>query len=149
MSIEAEVLTFKQRGGKSLKDAWYRINDAQNRSTKKQATTVLLRNFYVGVTNWYRYILDTLMGGNFLGAHTLEAPNVIESLVGNPPIDEIKIDITLEHVLNRLDTIEVNIINIQKQNELDKKLIEHVDKLDGAIKNISKRVKVIETIKAN
>ena len=71
-----------------------------------QATTVLLRNFYVDITNWYRFILDTLMGGNFLGAHTLEALNVIESLVGNPPIDEIKTDITLEHVLDRLDAIK-------------------------------------------
>ena len=105
MSPEAEVLTFKQRGGEILKDAWYRINDPQNRSTKKQATTILLRNFYVGVTNWYRYTLDTLMGGNFLGAHTLEALTVIESL-GNPPIDEIKTDVTLEHVLDRLDIIE-------------------------------------------
>ena len=32
--VETEVLTFKQKGGESLKDAWYRINDAQNRSTK-------------------------------------------------------------------------------------------------------------------
>ena len=123
LSPEAEVLTFKQRGGESLKDAWYWINDAQNRSTKKQATTVLLRIFYVGVTNWYRYILNTLMGGKILGAHTLEALNVIESLVGNPPINETKTEITLEHVLDRLDAIEKNIFNIQKQNELDKKLI--------------------------
>ena len=27
---EAEVLTFTQRGGEILKDAWYRINDSQN-----------------------------------------------------------------------------------------------------------------------
>ena len=26
---EAAVLTFTQRGGESLKDAWYRINDSQ------------------------------------------------------------------------------------------------------------------------
>ena len=89
------------------------------------------------------------MCGNFLGSHTLGDLNVIEILVGNPPIDEIKTDVTLEHVLDRLDIIEKNIINIQKQNELDKKLIDHVDKLDGAIKNISKRVKDIETMKAN
>ena len=25
---EVEVLTFTQRGGESLKDAWYRINDS-------------------------------------------------------------------------------------------------------------------------
>ena len=34
---KAEVLTFKQRGGESLKDAWYRINDSQVRATKKQS----------------------------------------------------------------------------------------------------------------
>ena len=32
---EAEVLTFTQRGGESLKDAWYRINDSKKRATKK------------------------------------------------------------------------------------------------------------------
>ena len=60
MSPEYEVLTFKQRGAESLKDAWYRINDAQNRSTKRQATTIILRNFYVGVTSWYIHISLTL-----------------------------------------------------------------------------------------
>ena len=64
MSPESEVLTFKQRGGESLKDAWYRINDAQRRSTKKQSTHILLRNFYIGITSWYKYILDTITGGN-------------------------------------------------------------------------------------
>ena len=49
---EAELLTFTQRGGESLKDAWYRINDSQKRATKKQSTTILLRNFYVGITSW-------------------------------------------------------------------------------------------------
>src|SRR5664279_1463885 len=108
ISPELEVLTFKQRGGESLKYAWYKISDAQHRSTRKQSTIVLLRNFYVGITNWYRYILDNLTGGNFLGAHTLEAFNVIESLVGTPPIDETKTEITLEHIMKRLDVIEKN-----------------------------------------
>ena len=79
---------------------------------KSKPPLFFLEKIYVGVTNWYRYILDTLMGGNFLGAHILEALNVIESLVGNPPIDEIKTDVTLEHVQDRLDTIEKNIMNI-------------------------------------
>ena len=48
---EGEALTFKQRGGESVKDAWYRINDSQKRATKKQSTTILLRNFYVGITS--------------------------------------------------------------------------------------------------
>ena len=62
---EAEVLTFTQRGGESLKDAWYIINDSQKRSTKKQSTTILLRNLYVGITSWNRFILDTTIDGNF------------------------------------------------------------------------------------
>ena len=33
---ESEVLTFKQRGGESLKDAWYRISDARHRSAKNR-----------------------------------------------------------------------------------------------------------------
>ena len=68
---EAEVLTFKQRGGESLKDAWYRINDSQKRATKKQSTTILLRNFYVGITSWNWFILDTSINGNFLEAPSL------------------------------------------------------------------------------
>ena len=47
--VEGEVLTFTQRGGESLKDAWYRINDSQKRATKKQSTTILLRNFMLGL----------------------------------------------------------------------------------------------------
>ena len=61
-----EVLNFKQREGENLKDAWYRICNAQNRSTRKQSTTILLRNFYVGVTPWNRYVLDTITGGGVI-----------------------------------------------------------------------------------
>ena len=36
MSIpEVEVRSFRQQGGESLKDDWYRINDAHHRCTKK------------------------------------------------------------------------------------------------------------------
>ena len=73
LSPENEVLNFKQREGESLKDAWYRICNAQNRSTAKQYTFVLLRNFYVGANPWYRYILYTITRGNFLGSHTFDS----------------------------------------------------------------------------
>ena len=73
LSPENEVLNFKQREGENLKHPWYRICNAQNRSTRKQSTSVLLRNFYVGATPWYRYILDTITGGNFLGSHTFDS----------------------------------------------------------------------------
>ena len=45
-----EVLNLNQREVENLKDAWYRICNAQNRSTRKQSTFVLLRIFYVGIT---------------------------------------------------------------------------------------------------
>jgi hypothetical protein len=59
---EVEVRTFKQQGGESLKDAWYRISNAYHRCTKKHSTMILLRNFYVGISSWNRYVLDTLAG---------------------------------------------------------------------------------------
>jgi hypothetical protein len=57
---EVEVRTFKQQGGESLKDAWYHISNAHRRCTKKHSTMILLRNFYVGISCWNRYVLDTL-----------------------------------------------------------------------------------------
>jgi hypothetical protein len=48
---EVEVHSFKQQGGESLKDAWYRINNAHHRCAKKHSTMILLRNFYVGISS--------------------------------------------------------------------------------------------------
>jgi hypothetical protein len=42
---KVEVRTFKQQGGESLKDAWYRISNSHYRCTKKHSTMILLRNF--------------------------------------------------------------------------------------------------------
>ena len=111
-SPESEVLTFKQRSGESLKDAWYRIKNAHHRSTKNPLAAVLLRNFYIGITSWYRYVLNTITGGNLLGINALEAFNVIESLVGTPPINGAKIEITLKHVMQRLEVKEDNVPSI-------------------------------------
>ena len=99
--VETEVITFKQKGGESLKDAWYRINDSQKRATKKQSTTILLRNFYVGFTPWNRFILDTAINGNFLEAPIWESLNVIENLVGNLPVAGIQEIITLAHFMKK------------------------------------------------
>src|SRR3954470_18085539 len=104
---QAKVLTFTQRGGESLKDAWYRINDSRKRATKTQSTTVLLRKFYVGITSWNRFLLDTAIKGNFIEALVLEALNVIENLVGSLPVVSIKEDITLAHIMRKLEKIEL------------------------------------------
>jgi hypothetical protein len=73
-----------------LKDAWYQISNAHLRCTKKHSTMILLRNFYVGISSWNRYVLDTLARGNFLSTPALEACTLIESLVGVPPIHVVK-----------------------------------------------------------
>src|SRR3954452_13403775 len=104
---EAEVHTFTQRGGESLKDAWYRINDSKKRATKKQSTTILLRNFYVGITSWNRFILGTAINGNFLEVPVWEALNVMENLVGNLPVSSIQEDITLGHIMKKLEKIDL------------------------------------------
>src|SRR3954471_23747367 len=141
---EAEVLTFKQRGGESLKDASYRINDSQKRATKKQSTTILLRNFYVGITSWNRFILDTAIEGNFLEAPHWEALNVMENLVGNLPIASIQEDITLAHIMKKLENIELEMPSITKINELDRRIQGNLNRLDSSMHKI---VKTLETIK--
>jgi hypothetical protein len=47
---------------------------------KKHSIMILLRNFYVGISSWNRYVLDTLAGGNFLSTPALEACTLIESI---------------------------------------------------------------------
>jgi hypothetical protein len=98
---EVKVHTFKQQGGESLKDAWYRISNSHHMYTKKHSTMILLRNLYVGISSWYRYVLDTFAGGNFLGTPALEACTLIESLVRVPPIHIVKTEITLEEVIKK------------------------------------------------
>jgi hypothetical protein len=64
--------------------------------------------------------LDTLTGGNFLSTPALEAWNLIESLVGIPPIN-IKTEITLGDVVERLSSREKSLpnflVNVSQINE--------------------------------
>jgi hypothetical protein len=131
---EVEVRTFKQQGGESLKDAWYRISNAHHRCTKKHSTMILLRNFYVGISSWNRYILDTLAGGNFLGTPALEACTLIESLVGITPINVVKTEITLEKVIEKLGSLEKSLPNI----------LDNTSRVNEAIESIGNRITVLE-----
>ena len=140
---EAEVLAFTQRGGESLKDAWYRINDSQKRATNKQSTTILLRNFYVVITYWNNFVLDTAINGNFIEAPVWEALNVIENLVESLLIASIKEDITLAHIMEKIDKIELDMPSINKINELDRKFQGNLNRPDNSTHKI---VKTLETI---
>ena len=139
---EVEVRSFKQQGGESFKDAWYRISNAHHRCIKKHSTTILLRNFYVGLSSWNRYVLDTLSGGNFLGTPALEASCIIESLVGIPPVNEVKIEISLEDVMKKLETIEKNFPSVETKLEM---LLDKTDELDRSLGGIDERISVLGT----
>jgi hypothetical protein len=132
--LEVEVRSFKQQGGESLKDAWYRISNVHHRCTKKYSTMILLRNFYVGISSWNSYVLDTLTGGNFLGPPALEASNLIESLVGVPHISVVKTEITLEEVIRKLSSLEKSLPN----------LLDNASHVNESIESIGKRITVLE-----
>ena len=74
----------------------------------------MLRNFYVGITSWNRFVLDTTINGNFIEAPVWEALNVIENLVGNLPVVSIQEDITLAHIIKKHEKIELEIVTPQK-----------------------------------
>jgi hypothetical protein len=101
---------------------------------KKHSTMILLRNFYVGISSWNRYVLDTLTGGNFLGTPALEACTLIESLVGVPPIHVVKTEITLEEVVEKLSSLEKSLPN----------LLDNASQVNELIESIGKRITALE-----
>ena len=55
--------------------------------------------FYVGVTTWYRFVLDTITEGNFLICPSLDAFNALGNFVGSPPLMINETILTLERVI--------------------------------------------------
>ena len=80
----------------------------------------MLCNFYVDITTWYRFVLDTITDGNFLTSHTSDAFKAMENLVGSPPIIINETIVTMEHVMRKLDAIENKITISEQIEELDK-----------------------------
>ena len=76
-----------------------------------------------------------MTGGNFLGTPALEASYIIESLVGTPPVSNIKNEITLEDVIKKLESIEKNLPN----------LLDSTSKVDESLGTINERIAVLET----
>jgi hypothetical protein len=101
---------------------------------KKHSTMILFRNFYVGISSWNRYVLDTLAGGNFLGTPALEVCTLIESLVGVPPIHVVKTKVTLEEVVEKLSSLEKTLPN----------LIDNASQVNESIESIGKRITALE-----
>jgi hypothetical protein len=95
---------------------------------------ILLRNFYVGISSWNRYILDILGGGNFLGIPALEACTLIESLGVVPPINAVKTETTLEEVIEKLGSLKKSLPNI----------LDNASQVNESIESIGKGITALE-----
>src|ERR1041385_6841143 len=100
------------------------------KATKKQSTTILLRKFYVRITSWNRFILDTAINGNFLEVPVWEALSIMENLVGNPLVASIQEDITLALIMKKFEKIELEMTSINNISELDRKIQGNLNRLD-------------------
>ena len=78
-------------------------------------------------------------------ARTLEDLNVIENLVGVRLIDDTNNEITLGHIMDKLDKIEKGIPSMSKINEIDRRIQGNINRLESSIKNVKK---TLETLKS-
>ncbi|KAE8815249.1 Far1 [Hordeum vulgare] len=115
---ENEVLNFRQNEEENLKDAWYKICNAQSRSTR----------------------------GNFLGSHTVDSYRAIINLVGSPPLMVNGTILTLEHVMQRLDAIENKIATVELIEGLDRKIHNQITQYRYKVGNFLKNLKEKELI---
>ncbi|KAE8815121.1 Far1 [Hordeum vulgare] len=115
---ENGVLNFRQNEEENLKDAWYRICNAQSRSTR----------------------------GNFLGSHTVDSYRAIINLVGSPPLMVNGTILTLENVMQRLDAIENEIVTVELIEGLDRKIHNQITQYGSKVGNFSKNLKEKELI---
>ncbi|KAE8821504.1 Far1 [Hordeum vulgare] len=112
------VLNFRQNEEEYLKDAWYRICNAQSRSTR----------------------------GNFLGSHTVDSYRAIINLVGSPPLMVNGTILTLEHVMQRLDAIENKIATVELIEGLDRKIHNQITQYGSKVGNFLKKLMEKELI---
>ncbi|KAE8783003.1 Far1 [Hordeum vulgare] len=110
---ENEVLNFKQNEEENLKDAWYRICNAQSRSTR----------------------------GNFLGSHTVDSYGAIMNLVGSPPLMVNGTILTLGLVMQRLDAIENKIATIELIEDLDIKIHNQITQYGSKVGMVLKKLR--------
>ncbi|KAE8782844.1 Far1 [Hordeum vulgare] len=115
---ENEVLNFRQNEEENLKDTWYRICNAQSRTTR----------------------------GNFWGSHTVDSYRSIINLVGSPPLMVNGTILTLEHVMQRLDAIENKIATVELIEGLDRNIHNQITQYGSKVGNFLKKLKEKELI---
>ncbi|KAE8776126.1 Far1 [Hordeum vulgare] len=115
---ENEVLNFRQNEEENLKDAWYRICNAQSISTR----------------------------ANFLGNHTVDSDRAIMNLVGSPLLMVNGTTLTLEYVMQRLDAIENKIATVELIEGLDRKIHNQITQYGFKVGNFLKNLREKELI---
>ncbi|KAE8787957.1 Far1 [Hordeum vulgare] len=117
-TAENVVLNFRHNEEENLKDAWYRICNAQSRYAR----------------------------GKFLGSHNVDSYRAIINLVGSPPLIVNGTILTLEHVMQRLDAIENKIATVQIIEGLDRKIHNQINQYGSKVGNFLKNLKEKELI---
>ncbi|KAE8816643.1 Far1 [Hordeum vulgare] len=92
------------------------------------------------------YILDIIIGGNFLGSHTVDSYGAIMNLVGSPPLMVNGTTLTLEHVMQRLDAIENKIVTIELTKALDRKIHNQITQYGSNVGMVLKNLREKEPI---
>ncbi|KAE8820154.1 Far1 [Hordeum vulgare] len=93
------------------------------------------------------YILDAIVGRNFLGSHTIDSYGAINNLVCSPPLMVNGTTLTLEHVMQRLDAIENKIATVELIEGLDRKIhnqiTQHGSKVGMVLKNLRENKPIV------
>ncbi|KAE8800329.1 Far1 [Hordeum vulgare] len=93
------------------------------------------------------YILDNIVGGNFLGSHTVDSYGAIMNLVGSPRLMVNGTTLTLEHVMQRLDAIGKKIATIELIEDLDTKIHNQITqygyKVGVVLKNLREKEPIV------
>ncbi|KAE8789933.1 Far1 [Hordeum vulgare] len=114
-----EVLNFRQNEEENVKDAWYRICNAQSRSAR----------------------------GNFLGSHTVDSYRAIINLVGSPPLMVNGTILTLEHVMQSLDAIENKIATVELieglHRNIHNQITQYGSKVGKNLKNLKEKELIV------
>ena len=86
VSLQIEVLSFKQKEKESLGAAWAHFNDLVNSGPDLAIQDhMLLQHFYMGLSGETTQFLDTSSGGVFLHCSTSEGKKLLQKIQENTP----------------------------------------------------------------
>src|SRR3989337_2218427 len=145
LSLDFEVLYFKQRQGENLKDAWYRMMESYRVFSIKGDLKILLHNFYIGLTLHHRQLLDFAAKGNFIESEANTAYEIIEGISGIPPPQKGSA-FTQEgaQILDKLGDMQKNLVELQKSNEPLKNISGNLNRMNTLITLCNKRLDILD-----